>query len=178
MSDEELDRSRAEVSVYARVNPEHKLRIVKALQRRGRVGGDDGRWCQRCAGLEDRRHRRRDGDHRHGCVQRGSRHRPGGRQLRIDRRRSGRGPGDFLQHPQIPALSAVLEHRRSDDDVPRRGVRRCDRTFSRRVGRGSPAIARDADPLGQSRLRWRAGAGARRRSAGCGSHGQEATSSW
>src|SRR3712207_2239440 len=31
--DEALDRMVAEVSVYARVNPEHKLRIVKALQR-------------------------------------------------------------------------------------------------------------------------------------------------
>ena len=35
MSDETLDRTVREVSVYARVNPEHKLRIVKALQRGG-----------------------------------------------------------------------------------------------------------------------------------------------
>jgi len=35
MSDEELERTVAAVSVYARVNPEHKLRIVKALQRSG-----------------------------------------------------------------------------------------------------------------------------------------------
>jgi len=35
MPDESLDRSVQEVSVYARVNPEHKLRIVKALQRVG-----------------------------------------------------------------------------------------------------------------------------------------------
>ncbi|MDF2458085.1 MAG: cation-translocating P-type ATPase [Nitrospira sp.] len=35
MSDEALDRIVQEVSVYARVNPEHKLRIVKALQRDG-----------------------------------------------------------------------------------------------------------------------------------------------
>jgi Ca2+-transporting ATPase len=37
MSEEELDRTVQEVSVYARVNPEHKLRIVKALQRRGAI---------------------------------------------------------------------------------------------------------------------------------------------
>jgi P-type Ca2+ transporter type 2C len=37
MSDAELDRIVAEVSVYARVNPEHKLRIVKALQRGGAI---------------------------------------------------------------------------------------------------------------------------------------------
>jgi P-type Ca2+ transporter type 2C len=33
MSDADLDRIVSEVSVYARVNPEHKLRIVRALQR-------------------------------------------------------------------------------------------------------------------------------------------------
>ncbi len=35
MTDDALDRAVREVSVYARVNPEHKLRIVKALQRNG-----------------------------------------------------------------------------------------------------------------------------------------------
>jgi Ca2+-transporting ATPase len=35
MTDAELERTVSAVSVYARVNPEHKLRIVKALQRRG-----------------------------------------------------------------------------------------------------------------------------------------------
>ncbi len=35
MSDDQLDRAVTEASVYARVNPEHKLRIVEALQRSG-----------------------------------------------------------------------------------------------------------------------------------------------
>jgi len=35
LSDERLDRTVQELSVYARVNPEHKLRIVNALQRGG-----------------------------------------------------------------------------------------------------------------------------------------------
>jgi P-type Ca2+ transporter type 2C len=37
MTDASLDRTVQEVSVYARVNPEHKLRIVQALQRAGIV---------------------------------------------------------------------------------------------------------------------------------------------
>ncbi|MDO8835213.1 MAG: cation-translocating P-type ATPase [Vicinamibacterales bacterium] len=37
MDDQALARATAEVSVYARVNPEHKLRIIRALQRAGAV---------------------------------------------------------------------------------------------------------------------------------------------
>ena len=37
MLEEILDRTVRDVSVYARVNPEHKLRIVKALQREGAI---------------------------------------------------------------------------------------------------------------------------------------------
>ncbi|WP_139652710.1 cation-translocating P-type ATPase [Raoultibacter phocaeensis] len=37
MSDEELDRELAHISVYARVSPEHKIRIVSAWQRRGSI---------------------------------------------------------------------------------------------------------------------------------------------
>ncbi len=36
MSDQELEQNVDLVSIYARVSPEHKLRIVQALQRRGR----------------------------------------------------------------------------------------------------------------------------------------------
>lgn len=37
MSDEELDRRVDEVSVYARVSPQHKLRIMQSLKRRGQI---------------------------------------------------------------------------------------------------------------------------------------------
>jgi Ca2+-transporting ATPase len=37
MTDDDLDRVVRDVSVYARVNPEHKLRIVQALQRNGDI---------------------------------------------------------------------------------------------------------------------------------------------
>ena len=37
MSDEELDAELERISAYARVSPEHKIRIVKAWQRKGRI---------------------------------------------------------------------------------------------------------------------------------------------
>ena len=37
MSDEELDRQLESISVYARVSPEHKIRIVSAWQRKGKI---------------------------------------------------------------------------------------------------------------------------------------------
>ena len=37
MSDEELDQKVAQISVYARVSPENKIRIVKAWQKKGQV---------------------------------------------------------------------------------------------------------------------------------------------
>ena len=37
MTDEELDAHLEHISVYARVSPEHKIRIVEAWQRKGRI---------------------------------------------------------------------------------------------------------------------------------------------
>lgn len=37
MSDEKLDELLEEISVYARVSPENKIRIVKSWQKKGRI---------------------------------------------------------------------------------------------------------------------------------------------
>lgn len=37
MADEELDRNLERINVYARVSPEHKIRIVSAWQRKGHI---------------------------------------------------------------------------------------------------------------------------------------------
>ena len=41
-SDRELKRRVGEIAVFARVSPEHKVRIVKALQSSGKPGSHDG----------------------------------------------------------------------------------------------------------------------------------------
>ena len=77
----------------------------------GRGRGHDGRRRQRRARPEESRHRRGDGDHRHGRLEGGGRHGAGRRQLRLDRR-GGRGRArDLREHPQVPAVPPVVEHR-------------------------------------------------------------------
>ena len=61
MSDEELREFVPRVSVYARVSPEHKIRIVRAWQERGQSGGHDRRRRQRRPGPEAGGHRRGHG---------------------------------------------------------------------------------------------------------------------
>ena len=70
MDDETLKHEVTRTDVFARVSPEHKMRIVEALRAQQRGGGDDRRRRQRCAVDQTGRYRRGDGDHRHGCRQR------------------------------------------------------------------------------------------------------------
>ena len=65
MNDEELDEKLEHISVYARVSPEHKIRIVDAWQKKGKIVCDDRRRRQRRACAQEGGHRRRHGHHRH-----------------------------------------------------------------------------------------------------------------
>ena len=125
MPDTELAERIREVSVFARMVPEQKLRVVRALQANGEVVGmtgdgvNDAPRCRRCG----RRHRHRDGGrwHRRGPrVGRGGDHR---RQLRLDRWGSAAGPRHLRQSPQGDGL----RHRGAPadrGDVVDPGVRR------------------------------------------------------
>ena len=46
MSDEELQDFVEHISVYARVSPEHKIRIVRAWQEKRKCRSNDRRWCE------------------------------------------------------------------------------------------------------------------------------------
>jgi Ca2+-transporting ATPase len=83
--DDELLEMVAEVSVYARVSPEHKLRIVTRPSGAGRGRGDDRRRRKRRSGAAQGRYRCCDGDHRYRCVEGSGRHGAAGRQLRHHR---------------------------------------------------------------------------------------------
>lgn len=49
LSDAQLDACLDQYTVFARVNPAHKLRLVRAYRRRGRDRRHDGRRGERCA---------------------------------------------------------------------------------------------------------------------------------
>ena len=69
MDEEALDRSLMHISVYARVSPEHKVRIVNAFKKREYIVAMTGDGSERRARAQARGHWRGHGHYRHGGVQ-------------------------------------------------------------------------------------------------------------
>ena len=90
-------------SVFGRVTPHQKRAMVKALQTRGHVVGDDRRRRERRARAEGRRHRCRDGIGRTGDA-RGRAARAARRPVRHHARRRGRRAAGDRQHRAVANL--------------------------------------------------------------------------
>ena len=118
MSDEQLAERVKHVSVFARVSPEHKVRIVAAVKRIGNVVAMTGDGGERRAGAEEGGHRRGDGHHRDGREQGDSRHGADGRQLRQHREGGGAGTHHLREHPQVRVLPAGLQRGGDHDHLP------------------------------------------------------------
>ena len=100
MSDAELAEAAEKATLFARLSPAHKQRIIKALQGAGHVVGFHGRRHQRRPGPARRRRRHfggHGGRYRQGI---GGRHPAGKRPDGAGGGRAGGAQG-FRQHPQI-----------------------------------------------------------------------------
>ena len=85
LDDDEADRQVDEIGVFARVAPEHKVRLVEVLKRKGNIVAMTGDGVNDAPAIGGRRHRHRDGHHRHRRRQGRGQDDPRRRQLRHHR---------------------------------------------------------------------------------------------
>ncbi len=152
--DDEMPATAERAAVFARVAPEQKLRLVRALQRRRSHRGDDWRRRERRPRAQTGRHRRGNGHHRDRRGQGRGGHDSDRRQLCLDRS-GGRGRAKRVrQSDQVHRLDHA--HQR------RRGV-----AHSRRHASGhGPARPAGAASVDQHEHRLAAGADAGLRAEG------------
>ena len=70
MTDDELDKVVSNTTVYARVSPKHKLRIIQSLKRTGEVAAMTGDRSKRCTSIKSSRYRYCNGNKWNRCRQR------------------------------------------------------------------------------------------------------------
>ena len=70
MTDDELDKVVSNTTVYARVSPKHKLRIIQSLKRTGEVAAMTGDRSKRCTSIESSRYRYCNGNKWNRCRKR------------------------------------------------------------------------------------------------------------
>lgn len=119
ISDEQFATDVQKYSVYARVQPEHKTRIVNAWRKLGKVTAMTGDGVNDAPLHQERRHRRRHGHHGHRCDQERCRHDPGGRQLCHHRVCRRRGTPYLRQYPQGNPVPAGFQPVRGADHLLR-----------------------------------------------------------
>ncbi len=173
IDDAQLKEEVRHTDVFARVSPEHKMRIVDALQSQRRDRGNDRRRRERRPRHQALGYRRGNGHHRHGRGKGDRRHGAHGRQLRQHRFRRGAGAHHLQQHPQVRLFPGLLQPGGDTGHFPAHRLRALAVPNHRRQG-GPGAFGGHPDIADEPGDGWRAGAGAGHRKGRPGYHGPAA----